>query len=183
MLKEMLGKIAEAFPEAKDADKDAEQTAGEAGDPSGESPLKKRKIGSAELPDESKLLVSVACPTIRDGKNVAHLKVYVDFKKFLVNQGNTPISWTANVLLAGFGVGKYEKTESKESLKENDVLYTLTSSSNIVLLQTKLVKLGEVLQSRQQTHPTSEILYHKLVPMTGQSGFYHPPRNELIQEF
>lgn len=44
------------------------------------------------------------------------------------------------------------------------VLFKLDSSDSLVLIGNVLLPIGDVLKSRHETHPTAEIMYHKLVP-------------------
>ena len=81
---------------------------------------------------------------------------------FLINQTGDVQSCKAGTVLAGYYKGKFESLETMPDGPDL-VLFTLTGSSNAVLMNGKLMKVGELINIKRQTNPgDATVSFHEL---------------------
>ena len=79
-------------------------------------------------------------------------------------------------LCVGFGRGKWREVKAGDGEEnafnpETEVAFHLTESSDLVMLENKVISLGEAVATRNQTTGGASVSYHTMAPKPGEDGF------------
>ena len=72
--------------------------------------------------------------------------------------------------LAGLGKITWHHMTGDKHVTDDMLLYSLSSSSEVVFYNNELATLGEVLNTKRQTHPTAAVNYHVIEPTMKWAG-------------
>ena len=80
-------------------------------------------------------------------------------------------------LCVGFGRGKFREVKAELSEgdapfnSEKEVKFLLEDSSNLVMIENKVISLGAAVKERNESTGQASISYHTMVPKPGEDGF------------
>ena len=79
-------------------------------------------------------------------------------------------------LCVGFGRGKFREAKADDGEEnaldpEKEVSFHMKESSDLVMVENKVISLGDAVAARNQTTGGASISYHTMVPKPGEDGF------------
>ena len=153
--------------------------------PSGPAPPTKREVAPAQtvavsqLP-QAKLAEAVVGNVKKDLSGKLAVRVGQDQAWWLINSSAGTVSLAAGTVIAGFGFGTFKNipraaggSPGPVPDSEKLVLFDLKSSSDLVLFNSRLTSVGELIHSAQASRTAAELCYHEKKAVDEQSFNLH----------
>ena len=92
------------------------------------------------------------------------LKLMIQEKVVIMNEGAQEVSWTRGALVCAFGKGRFRTKTDEDSAEETEkwIHYKLDSCNTEVLMHGALKTLKDVVEERKKTHTNPKIMYYNM---------------------
>ena len=116
-------------------------------------------------------------------KGQCSLVVTLGSRVWLVNRTENQVVLNKHFIIAGFYKGKWwQKVGSQDEVKEQDIMYQLQNASTLVVVNGKVMSLGQAVKEKRQTQPDAVIQYHAIKdhPIADDPGWFVCEREKTI---
>ena len=138
-------------------------------------PTPSKKPRTTYTPEDNEKVVSQALANIPmlsiKGTTSLTLRIMVQNKVAIMNQGKDDANWNAGVLLAAFGKGAFCAKTAETMEPDKEILFKLESDESLVIYNNNMVTVGDLLSKRREEDPAATICYHKIVEEPGKPGY------------
>ena len=134
-----------------------------------------QQVGIESLP--TPLLMKVAINTSSTKGKQISLNIFGGNRLFLLNDGGEDVEIPEGMFIVGFGKGKWhyageEDSENKVAVGETGLVYSLTSSNDVVIMNGSRKLLGNVVAEKKATSAEVTINYFTMTPEPGNESSF-----------
>ena len=94
-------------------------------------------------------------------KDAGFVQVRTSHTLYIINKSDCEYKFPAGTFVGGFGKGQFKVV--KDDQPTSSILFQLSSSDDLVMFESKLLSLEEVIAEQRKTKPECKICYYKIV--------------------